>query len=73
MYRNLELLVHSQKYCVTSLLLFWCSYMVINVIPGNVQCNGGLLPEIILLTLCDYIGEPFSVEFFFKSERIYTF
>ena len=26
----------------------------------NVQYNGGLLPDIILLTLCDYIGEPFE-------------
>ena len=49
---SLELLV--QKYCIiTSLLLFWCPYMVINV---SVQCNGGLLPDIILLTLCDSIG-----------------
>ena len=30
--------------------------MVINV---SVQCNDGLLPVIILLTLCDSIGEPF--------------
>ena len=30
--------------------------MMINV---SVQCNGGLLPDIILLTLCDSIGEPF--------------
>ena len=30
--------------------------MVINV---SVQYNGGFLPEIILLTLCDYIREPF--------------
>ena len=30
--------------------------MVINV---NVQYNGGFLPEILLLTLCDYIGESF--------------
>ena len=37
--------------------LFWCPYMVINV---SVQCNGGLLPEIILLTLRDYYtGVPF--------------
>ena len=38
--------------------------MVTNV---SVQYNGGFLPEIILLTLCDYIGEPFEyqqVEFF---------
>ena len=39
-----------------SLLLFWCPYMVINVV--SVQCNGGLLSGIILLTLCDSIGEP---------------
>ena len=32
--------------------------MVINV---SVQYNGGLLPDIILWTLCDYIiGEPFQ-------------
>ena len=55
LYRRLELLV--QKYCiVTSLLLFWCPYMVTNV---SVQYNGGLLPDIILLTLCDSIGDPF--------------
>ena len=55
LYLNMELLV--QKYCIiTSLLLFWCPYMVIDV---SVQCNGGLLPDIILLTLCDSIGEPF--------------
>ena len=30
--------------------------MVINV---SVQCNGGLLPDIILLALCDSVGEPF--------------
>ena len=28
-------------------------------ISVSVQYNGGLLPDIILLTLCDYIGEPF--------------
>ena len=50
----MELLV--QKCCiVTSVLLLWCPYMVINV---SVQYNGGLLPDIILLTLCDSIGEP---------------
>ena len=32
-----------------SLLFFWCPCMAINV---NVQCNGGLLPNIILLTQC---------------------
>ena len=25
----------------------------------NLQYNGGFLPDIILLTLCDYIWEPF--------------
>ena len=30
--------------------------MEINV---SVQYNGGLLPDIILLTRCSYIGEPF--------------
>ena len=31
--------------------------MVTNV---SVQCNGERLPDIILLTLCDSIGEPFQ-------------
>ena len=35
---------------------FWCPYMVNNV---GAQYNGELLPEIILLTLLDNIGEPF--------------
>ena len=48
LYRSLELL--AQKYSIISLLLFWCPYVVINV---SVQCNGGLLPDIILLTLFD--------------------
>ena len=30
--------------------------MAINV---SVQLNGGLLPDILLLTLCDNTGEPF--------------
>ena len=54
LHRSPELLV--QKYCIPSLSLFWCPYMVINV---SVQYNGGLLPYIIRWTLCDYIGEPF--------------
>ena len=33
------------------------------VIYASVQYNGGLLPDIILLILCDSIGEPFYVEF----------
>ena len=31
------------------LMVFWCPCMAINV---NVQYNGGLLPDIILLTQC---------------------
>ena len=38
--------------------------MVINV---SVQYNGGLLPDIILLTLCDSIGEPFEYHVEFLS------
>ena len=34
--------------------MFRCPYMV------SVQCDGGLLPDIILLTLCDSIGESFE-------------
>ena len=41
--------------------LFWCPYMV------SVQCNGGLPPDIILLTLCDSIGEPFQYHIEFLS------
>ena len=37
------------------LLFFWCPCMVINVI--SVQYNGGLLPDIILLTKCYYHTE----------------
>ena len=40
---------HTTHYC-----MFWCPYMV------SVQCDGGLPPDIILLTLCDSIGEPFE-------------
>ena len=40
---------------VLFLMLFWCPCMAINVC---VQYNGGLLPDIILLTQCYYIGEP---------------
>ena len=38
--------------------------MVINV---SVQYNGGLLLDIILLTLCDSIGEPFQYHVEFLS------
>ena len=34
---------------VLFLMFFWCPCMAINV---NVQFNGGLLPDIILLTHC---------------------
>ena len=33
--------------------------MVIKVV--SVQCNGWFLPEIILLTLCDYVGKLFLI------------
>ena len=36
--------------------LFWCTCMTLNV---SVQYNDGFLPDIILLTLCDSIGELF--------------
>ena len=43
--------------------------MVINV---SVQYNGGLLPDIILLTRCGYIGEPFSYhEEFFSLQPMF--
>ena len=38
--------------------------MVINV---SVQYNGGSFPEVILLTLCDYVGEPFKFHIEFSS------
>ena len=41
--------------------MYWCPYMV------SVQCNGGLLPDIILLTLFDSIGEPFQYHVEFLS------
>ena len=43
-----------KMHCTSRLMVFvvlcWCSYMVIDV---NVQYNGGFLPGIIILTLCD--------------------
>ena len=60
LHRSPELVQVVQKYCIASLILFlflfWCPYMVINV---SVQYDDELLPDIIPLTLCDYIGEPF--------------
>ena len=32
------------------------------MINGSVQYNGGLLPDIILLTRCGYIREPFCYD-----------
>ena len=46
------------------LMFFWCPCMAINV---NVQYNGGLLPDIILLTQCYSIGEPFEYHVEFLS------
>ena len=40
--------------------------MVINL---SVQCNGGLLPDILLLTRCGYIGDPFDT---MKSFCLYS-
>ena len=42
------------------LFLFWCPCMVINVIVYQVQYNGGFIPELIMLTLCAFIGNPFN-------------
>ena len=39
---------------VLFLLFFWCPCMAINV---SVQYNGGLLPDIILLTQCYFHRE----------------
>ena len=36
------------------------------MIKVSVQYDGGLLPDNILLTLCDYIGEPF----YYHEERL---
>ena len=43
---------------VLLLLAFWCPCMTINV---NIQYNGGLLPDIILLTQCYPIGVPVQI------------
>ena len=50
--RSILLLPCVMVYYVVSvlfLMFFWCPYMAINV---SVQYNGGLLPNIILLTQC---------------------
>ena len=45
------LMVYYYIVSVLFLLFFWCPCMAINV---NVQYNGGLLPDIIILTQCYY-------------------
>ena len=50
------------------LLFFWCPCMAINV---NVQYNGGLLPDIILLTQC-YFHVVVVVVFFTLTDRAST-
>ena len=47
---------------------------------SSVQYNGGLLPDILLLTLCDYTGGPFryheellSLQPMFPPKPFYTF
>ena len=47
--RNRIKLYPGSPLCLLS--LFWCLYMAINV---SVQYNGGLLPDIILWTICYY-------------------
>ena len=56
--RSILLLPCVMVYYVVSvlfLMFFWCPCMAINL---NVQNNGGLLPDIILLTQCDFHREP---------------
>ena len=43
------------------------------LISISVQYNGGFLPEIILSTLCDNIGEPFFNKPFDCSEGLAAF
>ena len=45
--------------------------MMINV--SVLQCTGGLPPDIILLTLCDSIGEPFPPKPFDELEGLDAF
>ena len=37
------------------LMFFWCPCMAINVV-SSVQYNGGLLPDIMLLTQCYFVA-----------------
>ena len=54
-----------QKYCIiTTLLLFWCPYMVTNV---SVQCNGEFLSDSKIL--CDSMDR---VEFFVPTTNFPT-
>ena len=42
-------------------------YVLVSVYMVSVRCDGGLLPDIILLTPCDSIGEPFEYHVEFLS------
>ena len=63
---RIQLIIKKQKdetkqYCIPNLILFLVFVLAslhINII--NVQYNGGLLPDVILLALCHYIGELFK-------------
>ena len=63
LHRSPELL--AQKYCIPSLSLFWCPYMVINV---SGQYNGGIIgckderaPMVVTLGQQYHVGACFSV------------
>ena len=56
---NIQLAVRAKALHVDFVLVSLRTYMVINVSSVQ-QYNGGLLPDVILLTLCDCIGEPTS-------------
>ena len=47
-------MVYYYIYIVSALFLlfFWCPCMAVNNVELSVQYNGGLLPDVILLTLC---------------------
>ena len=49
-------MVYYSSVPVLLLLAFWCPCMTIDNV--SIQYNGGLLPDIILLTQCYPIGVP---------------
>ena len=54
-----QCIINTMFFVVVFSLFFWCPCMAINNV--SVQYNGGLLPDIILLTQCYYYiyhGEP---------------